>query len=103
MFAILSDGGKQYRVEPGQTVFLERKEQNPGDRIELTDVLYLERDGDIRVGQPTVPGARVVAQVIEETKGPKLIFHRFRKRKGSRTRFGHRQKYTQVRVESIDL
>ncbi len=103
MFAIIADGGKQYRVEEGQTLFLERKEREPGDEIEFLEVLYVERDGDIQVGQPTVPGARVVAKVVEETKGPKLIFHRHRKRKGSRTRFGHRQKYTQVKIESITL
>lgn len=101
MIAIIRDGGKQYRVEEGQVVFLDRRDLEPGDQLELDQVLSIESGADFRVGQPLIEGARVVAEVVEETKGPKLIFHRFRRRKGSRTRFGHRQKYTQVRIQSI--
>lgn len=101
MIAIIRDGGKQYRVEEGQTLFIDRRQNAPGDKLELSEVLSIENGQEFRVGQPLVDGARVIAEVVEETKGPKLIFHRFRRRKGSRTRFGHRQKYTKIRIESI--
>ena len=101
MIAIIRDGGKQYRVEEGQLLLLDRRDRTAGDKIELTEVLSIEGDGDFRVGSPTIEGALVTAEVLGEAKGPKLIFHRFRRRKGSRSRAGHRQKYTQVRIESI--
>lgn len=101
MIAVISDRGRQYRVEEGQTLFLDRRENAAGDRIEFDQVMSIENGADFRVGRPLITGARVVAEVLEETKGPKLIFHRFRRRKGSRTRSGHRQRYTKVRIESI--
>lgn len=101
MIAIIRDGGKQYRVEEGQVLFLDLRSQDAGDKIEIHDVLSIENGSDFKVGTPTVEGARVVAEVLGEAKGPKLISHRFRRRKGSRSRKGHRQKYTQVRIESI--
>lgn len=102
MFAIIQDGGKQYRVEEGQSVYLDRRDAQPGDKIELTEVLSIESDDDFKVGQPTLSGAKVIAEILGEAKGPKLIFHRFRRRQGSRTRRGHRQKYTEVKIESIN-
>ncbi|MEM7167013.1 MAG: 50S ribosomal protein L21 [Planctomycetota bacterium] len=101
MIAIVRDGGKQYRVAEGQVVFLDRRDSNPGDKLELNEVLSVEEGDNFRVGKPLVDGAKVVAEVMDEVKGPKIIFHRFRRRKGSRSRFGHRQKYTQVKIESI--
>lgn len=101
MIAIVRDGGKQYRVAEGQVVFLDRRDSSPGDKLELNDVLSVEEGSNFRVGKPTVDGAKVIAEVMDEVKGPKVIFHRFRRRKGSRSRFGHRQKYTQVKIESI--
>ena len=102
MIAIIRDGGKQYRVEEGQTLYLDHKDSAPGDQIEFGDVLSIEDGAEIRVGQPTVEGAKVLAEVVGAVKSPKLIFHRFRRRKGSRTRFGHRQEVTQVRITKIE-
>lgn len=101
MFAIIQDGGKQYRVEEGQRVYLDLRDAQPGDQIELTEVLSIESDDDFKVGQPRLAGAKVVAEVLGEVKGPKLIFHRFRRRQGSRSRRGHRQHYTEVKIQSI--
>ena len=103
MIAIIQDGGKQYRVEEGNTLLIDRRDQVAGDTIELNKVLALEDEASFQVGRPLLEGARVVAKVLGEAKGPKLIFHRFRRRKGSRSRAGHRQKYTQVKIESIRL
>jgi len=101
MIAIIRDGGRQYRVEEGQSVYLDLRDLAPGDTLELTEVLSVESDQEFKVGQPLLAGAKVVAEVLGETKGPKLIFHRFRRRKGSRSRRGHRQHYTHVRISSI--
>ena len=101
MIAIIRDGGKQYRVEEGQTLLLDRRDLKAGDTLELGDVLSIESGSDFKVGTPVLDGARVTAEVMDEVKGPKLIFHRFRRRKGSRSRAGHRQRYTKVRIQSI--
>ena len=101
MIAIIRDGGKQYRVEEGQSLLLDLRDFPAGEKIELNEVLSIEDGDQFRLGTPLVEGARVVAEVVGETKGPKVIFHRFRRRKGSRSRRGHRQRYTQVRIESI--
>ncbi len=102
MIAVIRDGGKQYRAEEGKILLLDRRNASPGDPIELTEVLCLEDGGKVKIGRPLVEGAKVLAEVVGETKGPKLIFHRFRRRKGSRTRSGHRQKYTEVRISKIE-
>ncbi len=102
MIAIIKDGGKQYRVKEGETLFIDlRVDSEPGDKLELTEVLSIENGSDFKAGQPLIDGARVVAEVLGMTKGPKLIYHRFRRRKGSRTRFGHRQSYTKIKIDSI--
>jgi large subunit ribosomal protein L21 len=103
MYAIFRDGGRQYRVCEGETVLVDLRDGEPGSRIEFSEVLSIEPEGaGMKVGQPLVSGAKVVAEVIGEYKGPKLIFHQFRRRKNSRSRRGHRQRYTQVRVEKIE-
>ncbi|MFQ5653572.1 MAG: 50S ribosomal protein L21 [Planctomycetota bacterium] len=101
MIAIIRDGGRQYRVEEGQVLCLDLREQEPGQKIELTEVLSIEEGEEFRIGRPLLEGAKVIAEVVGETKGPKLIYNRFRRRKGSRSRGGHRQRYTEVRIEEI--
>lgn len=102
MHAIFRDGGRQYRVAEGDTLLVDLRDGDPGSTIEFGEVLCLEPDGSgIQVGQPLVSGASVHAEVIGEFKGPKLIFHRFRRTKNSRNRRGHRQRYLQVRVSKI--
>lgn len=103
MYAIFRDGGRQYRVREGETVLVDLREGDPGSTIEFGEVLSIEPEGaDMKVGQPLVDKAKVVGEVVGVFKGPKLIFHRFRRRKNSRSRRGHRQHYTQVRIASIE-
>ena len=103
MYAIIRDGGRQYRITEGETLFVDRRDAEPGSEIEFGEVLSIEPEGEgFVIGQPLVEGASVTAEVVGEVKGPKIIFHRFRRRKGSRSRFGHRQSYTQVRIEKIN-
>jgi large subunit ribosomal protein L21 len=102
MHAIFRDGGRQYRVTEGETLLVDLRGDEPGSTIEFPEVLVLEHGDGIRVGQPLVGGAKVIAEVVGEFRGPKFVFHRYRRRKNSRTRRGHRQRHTQVRIAKIE-
>lgn len=101
MYAVIRDRGRQYTVRPGQTLRVDRLEQEPGAQVELGEVLLLGGEGGPRVGAPTVPGAVVRATVLGERKAAKLIVFKKKRRKMYRRKQGHRQRHTDVRVESI--
>jgi large subunit ribosomal protein L21 len=101
MYAVVRTGGRQLRVKPGDVVQIDPVSSAPGDRIELPDVLLLGSE-PVRVGTPLVEGARVVATVQGPAKGPKLRIFKHKRRKRYRLRKGHRQQYTQIRIESIE-
>ncbi len=105
VYAIISDGAHQYRVEEGQILQVERKPSLPEDAetVEFERVLFV---GDLedgpRVGQPVVEGATVSASVLGEIKGPKITIQKLRRRKGYRLKQGHRQRYLHVRIDKIE-
>lgn len=101
MYAIIADGGRQYKVEQGQTLELDLREVEPGQSITFDRVLAVGGDAGFKLGQPTVDGASVSAKVLDLTKGEKIFVQKFRRRKNSKRRTGHRQKYIRVRIESI--
>ena len=102
MYAIIQDGGHQYRVEPGSRVRVQLKDWTEGDTVTFDQVRLIGGDGDARVGQPFVDGAKVEAKVTRaESKGKKIDVVFFRRRKGSRRHIGHRQKYTEVEITGI--
>ncbi|MEM7453286.1 MAG: 50S ribosomal protein L21 [Planctomycetota bacterium] len=101
MYAIIADGGRQYKVEQGQTLEIDYREAEAGSTITFDKVLAVGGDEGFKLGQPTVSGASVTASVIGDTKGQKIFVQKFRRRKNSKRRTGHRQKYTQVKIESI--
>lgn len=101
MYAIIADGGRQYKVEEGQTLEVDLRSANPGDSITFDRVLAVSDDSGFRLGQPEVSGASVSAKVLDNTKGDKIYVQKFRRRKNSKRRTGHRQKYTRVRIEKI--
>lgn len=102
MYAIIADGGHQYKVEEGQTLEIDfREDATPGSELVFDRVLAISNDGKFRLGQPTVGGASVTASVVSETKGEKLVVQKFRRRKNSRRRTGHRQKFTLVKITKI--
>lgn len=102
MYAIIADGGHQYKVEEGQTLEIDfREDATPGSELVFDRVLAISNDGKFHLGQPTVAGASVTASVVSETKGEKLVVQKFRRRKNSRRRTGHRQKYTLVKITKI--
>lgn len=102
MYAIISDGGRQYRVEEGQELDIDyRDASKKGDEIAFDSVLAVSSGDDVKLGAPTVDGASVTAEVVGIEQGPKLVIQKLRRRKNSRRRTGHRQMYTRVRISKI--
>ena len=101
MYAIISDSGRQFRVEKGLEFEVDYRDVQAGDTITFEKVLAVSGDGGLKVGKPTVDGASVTAEVIGVKMGDKLVVRKFRRRKNSRRKNGHRQLYTAVRVSEI--
>ena len=101
MYAIIVDGGHQYKVEEGQSLEIDFREVEPGSEITFDRVLAVSDGENFRLGQPLVAGAKVTANVVGESKGDKLVVQKFRRRKNMRRRTGHRQKYVAVKIAKI--
>jgi large subunit ribosomal protein L21 len=101
MYAIFTDGGRQYKVEEGQLLEIDYREAAEGSELVFDRVLAIGDGDNFRLGQPTVAGAKVTASVIGPTKGVKLYIQKMRRRKTTRRRTGHRQKYVQVKIAKI--
>ena len=103
MYAIFVDGGRQYRVEPGQTLDIDFREgSETGDSLQFEKVLAIGGDEGLRLGSPAIAGASVAATVIGIEKGEKLYIQKFRRRKASKRRTGHRQIYTRIEISAIN-
>ena len=103
MYAIFEAKGKQWRAELDATLRMPTLDAEPGDRVTFDHVLLAERDDKIIVGQPSLDGAAVAAEVIRHGRGDKIIVYKMKKRKGYRRKQGHRQGFTEVRVLDIDF
>jgi large subunit ribosomal protein L21 len=101
MHAIIKTGGKQYRVAEGQTLRVESLPVNPGDAVEIDQVLLISGESGTVVGAPCVAGAKVVATVVANGRGPKIRIVKFKRRKHHQKQMGHRQNFTQLKIESI--
>ncbi len=101
MFAVIKTGGKQYRVAADDVITVERLPAAAGESVTITDVLMLANGDDVKVGAPTVEGASVVAEVVELTRGPKVIAFKKRRRQNSKRKRGHRQDLTTLRITEI--
>lgn len=102
MYAIIEDQGRQYTVRAGDVIRIDRKDANEREQLTFDRVLLLRSDDDARVGTPTVDGAKVTATVLGEIKAAKIVVRKFKRRKNYRRKQGHRQRYTQVRIDSIE-
>ena len=102
MYAVVKTGGKQVRVSPGQSVRVEKLAGDVGEAISFDQVLLVGGEGDPRVGTPLVEGASVRGTIAAQGRGPKIIVFKMKRRKGYRRKQGHRQDFTEVRVESIE-
>ena len=101
MFAVIRSGGKQYRVNQGGSLRVEKLVGDVGSEITLDDVLMVGEEGDVKIGSPTVDGASVSGTITAQGRGPKLTVFKMKRRKGYRRKYGHRQDYTEIRVDSI--
>ena len=101
MYAVLMTGGKQYRVEAGSTLVVEKVGGEPGSSITFDRILLVGDGEDVTVGSPTVPGASVSATVLGEALGPKIVVFKFKQKVKYRRRTGHRQHLTRLRIDSI--
>jgi large subunit ribosomal protein L21 len=102
MYAVIETGGKQQRVSAGDVIRVERLEIDPGQPVSFERVLLLSDDGGVKIGTPTVSGAKVTGTVIDQARGAKvIIFKKIRTKQYRRTK-GHRQYYTEVRIDSIE-
>ena len=100
-YAIVQSGGKQYRVQTGDTFRVESIPGDIGDTVELTDVRMVSLDGDVTLGNPTVEGAKVVTEIEGNGKGKKIIVFKYKNKTRYRRKNGHRQHYTDLRVTDI--
>lgn len=101
MYAVIKTGGKQYRVAKDDIVTIEKLDAEAGATVEFTDVLMVGEGESVKVGKPVLAGAKVTAELVEQTRGPKVIAFKKRRRKNSRRRKGHRQDLSLVRITSI--
>lgn len=101
MYAIVKTGGKQYKVAAGDTLRVERIAGDKGSMVELTDVLMVTTDQEVKVGKPTVAGAKVVGQIVEQDRAKKILVFKSKRRKSSRKMIGHRQDYTALKIKEI--
>ncbi len=101
MYAVIKTGGKQYRVAKDDVLEIERIAGEAGTKIEFSEVLMVGIGASVKVGTPTVSGAKVTGELVEQSRGPKLIAFKKRRRKNSRRKKGHRQDLSTVRITSI--
>ncbi|MCA9184885.1 MAG: 50S ribosomal protein L21 [Pirellulaceae bacterium] len=102
MYAIIADGSRQYRVVEGQQFNIDFRDVSQGDEIKFDRVLAVSGDSGVKLGKPTVDGATVTAEVLGAQMGEKLVIQKFRRRKNSRRKTGHRQVFTRVRINKIE-
>ena len=102
MYAVIKAGGKQYRVSPGESLKIEQVQADVGATIVLDQVLMVADGEAVKVGTPTVAGAKVSATVVAHGRGPKIRIFKMRRRKHYQKTQGHRQNYTEIRVDAIN-
>lgn len=103
MYAIIRTGGKQFRAEPGRTLRIPSLDIETGQTVTFDEVLLGASENDVKIGFPLLAGAAVTAEVTRHGKGEKIIIFKHKRRKNYRRKQGHRQKFTEVRVNEINL
>jgi large subunit ribosomal protein L21 len=101
VYAVVKSGARQYRASVGDTITVERLPAEVGQQLELAEVLLVADGEQIEIGQPTIGGAKILATVVAQEKGPKIRIFKYHPRKRYRRRAGHRQRYTRLRVDEI--
>lgn len=103
MYAVFQDGGRQFKASVDRRLRLDWRGETvqKGEKIEFSEVLAISSDAGVRIGQPIIPGAKIVAEVLGTVQGEKLEIGKFRRRKNSKRKTGHRQDYTLVVIKEI--
>ena len=101
MYAVIDACGRQYKVAEGDLVFVEKLEANEGEKVTFDQVLLISNDGKVTVGTPTIKNAKVEATVVKQGKAKKIVVFKYKAKKNERKKQGHRQPYTQVKIEKI--
>jgi large subunit ribosomal protein L21 len=102
-YAIIRTGGKQYRVEPGQTIRIPSLEGEAGDSVKFDDVIFCADGSDIRTGTPTLKKASVSGEIVKHGRDKKIVVFKMKRRKNYARKQGHRQAFTEVRINDITL
>ena len=102
MYAIIETGGKQYRVQEGDIITVEKLAAEAGDQVELDKVLILSDDNGVKVGTPYIEGAKVMGRAVESGKAKKVVIFKYKSKKDYRKKQGHRQPYTMIEILSLD-
>ena len=103
VFAIIVTGGKQYKVNEGDVVYVEKLGAEVGETVTFDKVLTVEKDGDLKVGTPYVEGATVTANVVKNGKSKKIYVFKYKAKKNEKKKIGHRQPYTKVQIQTISI
>ena len=101
MYAIIAAGGRQYRVSQGDVIYIDKVNQEADSTISF-DVLMTGNEGDVKVGDPILKGAKVEGKVLAQVKGEKIIVYKYKSKKDSKRKIGHRQPYTTVEITAIN-
>lgn len=102
-YAVIQTGGKQYRVAPGDIITVEKLEGDPGTELAFNEVLLASQGGAVKIGSPTLAGASVTAEIVEQGRAAKILVFKKKRRKKYRRRQGHRQYETRIRVGEIRM
>lgn len=102
MFAIIKTGGKQYKVQEGDIIYIEKLSANEGDTVEFDEVIMVSKDNGLVVGNPTVSNAKVTGKVEKHGRGKKIIVFKYKSKKNYRRKQGHRQAFSKVVIEKIN-
>ncbi len=101
MYAIVEIAGQQFKVEKDQQIFVHRLKGEEGSKVDFDNVLLIDNDGKVNVGAPAIEGAKVSASVVRHLKGDKVIVFKKKRRKGYKKKNGHRQSFTEIKIENI--
>ena len=101
MYAVIQTGGKQYRVEQGDTLRVEKLDAPAGTKMSFDTLLFADDGGNVRIGTPKVSGVSVDAEIVEQGLGKKIIIFKYKRRKSYRRKAGHRQPYTALKIGAI--
>ena len=102
MYAVIKTGGKQYRVQQGDVIFVEKIDAQADEAVTFDEVLLVGNDGETKIGTPVVAGAKVEGKVLAQVKSKKIVVYKYKAKKNERKKQGHRQPYTKVEITGIN-